>query len=173
MPCREETVPFQREDSKIAANKKPSYCDTSIQTPTRIPWQAVWLLTSFFLLFLHRAPTSHPHRQTSMQWQRKPAGVCLDCRTSRGAPVPSRREASLLWCRLVQVPVTAIWTCCLFSLSFCCRWQYLARQWVKLTSWDERGDHQMIFHLPIQKCHGSVYLGSEDKESRTWLYDSD
>lgn len=117
MPCREETVPFQCEDSKIAANKKPSYCDTSIQTPTRIPWQAVWLLTSFFLLFLHRAPTSHPHRHTTMQWQRKPAGVCLDCRTSRGAPVPCGREASLLWCWLVQVPVTAIWTCCLFSLS--------------------------------------------------------
>ena len=57
MPCREETVPFQCENSKIAANKKPSYCDTSIQTPTRIPWQAVWLLTSLFLLFLHRART--------------------------------------------------------------------------------------------------------------------
>lgn len=37
IPCREETVPFRCQDSKIAANKKPAYCAASLQTPTRMP----------------------------------------------------------------------------------------------------------------------------------------
>lgn len=146
MPCREETVPFQCEESKIAANKKPSYCDTSIQTPTRMPWQAVWLLTSLFLLFLQRLP---PITHTDAQ-------RCSDREGQQGSASPAaelkRREAGPLKLQ-VQKPSRHSDLAAYSLPRMVFDKTYLER--VRIISSDWRGDPQKILDLLAQKCHSS------------------
>lgn len=122
-----------------------------------------------------RAPTSHPHRYTTMQWQRRPAGVCLDY-GQPGRPSSLREEgiaALMLACPgAYRLALNFLLILSLF-LSLCCLWQNLPRGWALLTLLGWEGHPQWIFNLPIQRCHGSKNLDSEDKESRVWSHDSD